>query len=342
MTRELVATGIFSGDPFQIIDVGAFGGIQKQWHVLGDAANHIAFEPNPDECRKLQEGNRDSNIRYYPYALGEQSGERVFYVRDYSHGCSFFDVGTPAFLRHMKRYFPHDFVDDLGRGTPITLNVTSYDDFMDAEGLSPATFLKLDVEGAELEIIRGAKKHLTPATIGLHVEVTLDAEHTFGGSLSEIDHAIQERGWFIFDIDLFRYARNALPMPYTHDFQDDTGKRTPGPTVSGKPYLADVLYLRDVLYDIKERDIPHDWQSILKACVIYEIFRLPDYSAELLVAFRDRLSPHVDVDQLLDLLTPAIRGERLDYQSHMRSFNDSPERFRPRTGRFNPKDLSLK
>ena len=60
--------------------------------------------------------------------------------------------------------------------------------------------------------------------------------------------------------------------------------------------------------------------QLLKAAALFEIYALNDCAAELIIANRERLDGKVDCDQLLDLLTPRLRGRRLKYREYMSAY----------------------
>jgi hypothetical protein len=69
--------------------------------------------------------------------------------------------------------------------------------------------------------------------------------------------------------------------------------------------------------------------KLLKLACLYELFSVPDCAAEILVTHRDRLSPLVDVDRLLDLLTPPLDGRPVSYREYLDAFEQDPARFYP-------------
>ena len=64
-------------------------------------------------------------------------------------------------------------------------------------------------------------------------------------------------------------------------------------------------------------------RKLLKLACLYELFRLPDCAAELLLAFRAQLEGLLDVDHALDLLTPAIGGQPSSYAGYVAAFENS-------------------
>jgi len=54
MTRHLVTdTRIFKDDPVVVVDVGARWGFNEEWKVFGDALRVYCFEPDKEECERL-------------------------------------------------------------------------------------------------------------------------------------------------------------------------------------------------------------------------------------------------------------------------------------------------
>ena len=45
--------GLISKDPLVLVDVGASGGINKKWDVLEGVIKVVGFEPDPEECKRL-------------------------------------------------------------------------------------------------------------------------------------------------------------------------------------------------------------------------------------------------------------------------------------------------
>jgi hypothetical protein len=243
----------------------------------------------------------------------------------YGSGCSLYPLADRAVF---ERFLPDSFIDLLLEGQrQIEMDVVSLDDFLSRAGLPSPDLLKVDTEGAELEILTGAAKALG-GVLGLSLEVHFDETIMPHGPWWAVDRLLQSRGFRLFDLDVHRYARRALPLPYVHDLRGPDGTPLPSSTVGGKPQLADALYLRDVVDDLRTGARSYGLLDVLKACCLYELYGLPDYAAELLCEYAARAGD-VAPRPLLDLLVPEVRGERLSYAEHVRSWTARPERFRP-------------
>jgi len=89
MTRRLVEARAFAEDPLIVVDVGARGGIEWFWKAFGDDIRTIAFEPDPEECARLQAA-AEKNVTYLPVALDAESGARTLHVARFSAASSFY------------------------------------------------------------------------------------------------------------------------------------------------------------------------------------------------------------------------------------------------------------
>ncbi|MFN4018032.1 MAG: hypothetical protein ACK4JB_22025 [Reyranella sp.] len=65
------------------------------------------------------------------------------------------------------------------------------------------------------------------------------------------------------------------------------------------------------------RTVPAQKRSLIVAACLFEIFGLSDCAAELIRAHRDTFGELVPSDQLLDLLVPEVKGQRLTYKQYM-------------------------
>jgi hypothetical protein len=64
------------------------------------------------------------------------------------------------------------------------------------------------------------------------------------------------------------------------------------------------------------------------ACT-YDLFGMPDCSAETLLRRRGDIEDLIDVDRALDLLTPPLNGRRVSYQEYLAAFERDPYAFYP-------------
>ncbi len=195
-------------------DVGANVGqtALRAARCFPDAAIH-AFEPHPTTFRDLL-GQVGSNKRILPInlALGESDGEVDFY--DFGNSKINSMIPNSPYVQKFEN-----------KGTLIKVNCTTVDDYCDRNKLSGIDVLKIDTEGFDLSVLKGARRFLEERRIKfIWVEFnTLGGPDAQPGSLaaiagfldrfgvkfvaSYIDYVIPDRGLFVSANALF-----ALPM----------------------------------------------------------------------------------------------------------------------------------
>jgi FkbM family methyltransferase len=127
------------GDTF--VDCGANQGLFTvvAAALVGSAGSVIAFEPVLRSAERLRDNvelNGFQNVEIVGAALADVEGQRPFFV---SAGAA----GTSSFV--------------LDEGTEVTVQTTTLDA---ALGEMPVRLVKMDVEGAEVAVLRGATKLL--------------------------------------------------------------------------------------------------------------------------------------------------------------------------------------
>ena len=124
------------------IDVGAHAGeILAELVRVAPDGRHIAYEPLPALASELQAAFPAVDVR--AKALANENGERAF-----THV-----VGNPGWSGFRQRPTPH-----AEAFVPMTVEVERLDDAL-PDSFRPA-FIKIDVEGAELEVLQGALETL--------------------------------------------------------------------------------------------------------------------------------------------------------------------------------------
>lgn len=171
-----------------VLDIGAHHGFYTLLAArkVGDNGQVIAFEPSPRERRRLIRHvrlNRCRNVRLEPFAVaGEEGHVQLFLVK-----------GIDTGLSSLRRPKVAEEVD------PISVAAVTLDAYLARERIRRVGFVKMDVEGAELHVLRGATETLSvrPRPVIL-CEVQDVRTEPFGYSATEILHFLWERSyeWF--------------------------------------------------------------------------------------------------------------------------------------------------
>ena len=289
-----------------IADVGARDG-DPGWAPLEGTARFVGFEPDEAECARLNTGSSDA--RFYPVALHDRSGDLPFFLTEleYCHG---FYGANPAYFGRFPNYVNNSVRDR------ITVRTTTMDEFMTESRLSHVDFLKIDTEGSELDILRGARNTLAQGhLLGVLSEFWWDPRIKSQPAFTDLDRFMRDAGFSLFDIECQRYPRSTLPL----------GAGLSSAVLGCPPYrkhgqilTGDALYFRDPVWDLRESPGAFPWNdlTVLRLVGLLDLFGYPDFAIEILDTFRDRFARKVDVDHLFDLLVPPIGGVVLPFDKY--------------------------
>ena len=303
-TRWVATAGLIE-EPFVLVDVGVQDGEHARWHLLGDylvVHGFDALDEAIDPLRRANAGN--PNRHYYQMALGSVDEERTFYV----------NVANPtasSMFRQGESRFDVDTVEQ-----PRTVRVRRLDTLV-AEGLIPrADFLKVDVEGFEMDVFMGAQELLRNGVLGAEAESNFSiSAHYPRSHFADISDAVLGHGLLVFDL-----AFNRIPRAR---FQRALERKGLAPILRqdliGKPATLSVLYCRDAIQEADDPQAyvalpqPSSLDQLIKLMIIYELHGLNDIAVDTAERFAGALGARLDVERAVDLLAdPECRKSSFD------------------------------
>lgn len=153
-----------------VYDIGANLGLYSRFIVRAfGAARVVAFEPMrgnlPDLAANLRLGGIADQVRVFPVALADHEADELLQTDDLASGSAVLDSVTKGDACETRRNYMM---------TPLTerVHVVPLDTLVRNESLPPPNVLKIDVEGAEGMVLRGAastiEKHKPRMMIELH------------------------------------------------------------------------------------------------------------------------------------------------------------------------------
>jgi FkbM family methyltransferase len=185
-----------------VFDVGANDGrtILRLQHQLA-RPRIFAFEPVASTYRSLVERTAQlPNVRTFRLALGASAGTGTMYLNDIHAMDSFSPAWTPA-----------------AAGTE-TVPLSTVDEVMNAEKVDFVHFLKIDTEGYELEVLRGAERALGESRVGIvQVEVGVDQIDRPFLPLERARAHMADRGYFLYGVYNQCRTRAAPPAGWRPD-----------------------------------------------------------------------------------------------------------------------------
>lgn len=315
LTRHLVtATAVFRDDPVVIVDLGSRGGFNAEWRAFGAGARIYGFEPDEVECARLN-ASAERGVTYLPWAIGARNGEATLYETRLNASTGLYATNMGYFGRLLNR-------DNGVVVAEHRIVVRTLADALAEIGVSQVDFIKLDVEGAELDILRGCAAYLAAAApLGLLSEIRFQPEINGSPVFADLDAFLRPLGLRLYDLEYTRQSRMALPYPSVADYRLPTGERFFAYTTHGQIQDGNALYLRDLLIPANADSLARmSAVRVLKLAALYEIYSLGDCAAELIQATRDRLEPFVDCGRLLDLLASGVSNRTTRYADYIAGY----------------------
>jgi FkbM family methyltransferase len=175
-----------------VLDIGAYIG---QYTLL--AAKHaplgraIAFEPHPESHRRLLDNvtrNHLSNVTVLSQAVGSTPGRMPFDLQE---------------QQYSSKLIPSSQVGDA----LAEFEVTTVDETVRKLGLPCVDLIKIDVEGAEGQVLSGAQATLSAFHPLLIVEIDRSGEQVFGDDSENTLASLQGLGY-----QLHRVRRRVSPL----------------------------------------------------------------------------------------------------------------------------------
>jgi FkbM family methyltransferase len=218
---DLICDQNLLNTPLVVADAGALDAFAgSRWTKLpADKVRVHGFEPDVAECERLNSTAAKSGLdfRFHPVALARQSGPVEFYRYVEPAANSFY----PPNERLIRRWcygrastFESQF-KVLDRGS---FDAVSLADWASANSVTDVDFIKLNVQGAELDILEGIDPAMLRGAIGLLVEQTFNETYVGAPLFGEVYEFLRKAGFCMFNIvGMNRVARTRSPIHITED-----------------------------------------------------------------------------------------------------------------------------
>jgi len=174
-----------------VFDIGAYIGLYALTasRIVATGAVH-AFESDPRSAARLAhaiERNNLRNVHLSRSAVGERSGELQFVLRDFPPTSSLQgSYSLPA--------LPGE------EGDTISVPMCTLDEYCAAESIDRICLVKIDVEGAELQVLRGAAGAIREYSPELMIEIHPMRSRAFGCSVQDTFEYLYALGYELFHI----------------------------------------------------------------------------------------------------------------------------------------------
>jgi FkbM family methyltransferase len=254
---------IYRQHPIVLVDVGARGGLRQHWEPVKPHLHLIGFEPDPREYEVLaRQTTSDRTIRFLPTALHSERATLELHIAR--------DRGLTSIFRPNRPFL--DTFPDASRFDTIDVQrveADSLDAIVRRETIEDVDFMKVDTQGSELFILRGASSTLRSQMVGVEVEAEFAPVYQDQPLFADVDAYMRGAGFVLFDLRPCYWKRAA-------------GWDLGGP--HGQIIWADALYMKSAaaLQQLLA-PLPADRAKakLLKTITVAVLYGYYDYALEL-------------------------------------------------------------
>ncbi len=224
---------------YNIIDIGCRWGFADKFLNRIDKLNIYGFDPDEEECKILENKYHYQNIKLIPLAISDSQKEHKLYITD-NPGCS--SISPP------EEFVVSSFLWCGGEKpkSEAFIKTTSLDEWAKQNGISHADYVKIDVQGAELDVLKGAKEILK-TTYFMEIEIEFNPLYKGIPLFSHIDLFLRDQGFVLYRfLDLNHYGVCGEKEVPLKDFEftfDGISMKTP--MKGGQLYWGDALYVKE-------------------------------------------------------------------------------------------------
>jgi FkbM family methyltransferase len=210
--------------PLVLVDVGARGGLKRNWAATRRHLRVIGFEPDSPEFSRLtaEGGNGPRSDVFLNVALHDRRAPlKLNVARD--RGLSSIFEPDRSFIDAFPQADRFDTMDVQ------ELQAETLDNVLESHAITDVDFIKADTQGSELLVLHGAARALASTVVGVEVEVEFTPIYREQPLFADVDAFMRDLGYQLFDLRPIYWKRSA-------------GRTLGGP--HGQIIWADALYMK--------------------------------------------------------------------------------------------------
>lgn len=213
----------YARHPLVLADVGARGGLKRNWLAARKHLRVIGFEPDAQEYARLSREADPSRTFFHAALHNRREPMRLYVAKD--HGLSSIFPPNREFVDSFPDADRFDTVEVRDVQADTLDNLLASGQAMDVD------FIKADTQGSELFVLQGAARALESSVFGVEVEAEFAPVYRDQPLFGDVDAFLRTRGLFLFDLRPVRWKRAV-------------GRHAGGPY--GQIVWADALYLKSM------------------------------------------------------------------------------------------------
>jgi FkbM family methyltransferase len=263
---------LYRRHPLVLADVGARGGLKKNWQSAQRHLQVLGFEPDKREFDRLQaQPPGDVRATFFNVALHDRPGRLSLNVAR--------DAGLTSIFEPDRAFL--DTFPDAGRFDTVArveIDADTLDHVVETNGVAGPDFIKADTQGSELFVLQGARRSLVTSVLGVEVEAEFTPIYRDQPVFADVDAFLRGLGFLLFDLRPCYWKR-------------ESGRAVGGP--HGQIIWGDALYLKG-LPALGDATAPLDTDTrkskVLKMISIALLYGYVDYALEVASAMSSALA----------------------------------------------------
>lgn len=246
-----------------VVDIGARGGVDEDLLAIAWACSVYGFESEPAEAERMRQqvDHRWKAVHILPYAVAGRLGSGTLYLPESEQGASL--------IRHNP-----EMVDRFGFENlhivrkEVDVPTVTLDSLHQSGELPAVDYMKIDIEGAELDVLKAGQSVLRHCS-ALKIETSFLPQRMSQPLIWDLVPFMKAAGFDVVDIrDIHRWRRRPLPAhPYVIKFDI--------------PYSRGQLAQCDLIF-FRQPDSPRDLRQMTMLVIVSAALGYFDYAVSVL------------------------------------------------------------
>lgn len=231
-----------------IVDIGCRWGFAEKLKQNTNQICIYGFDPDAEECERLSKVYAGQNVTFVPLGLAETPGKRLLYITK-EPACSSLYRPDP----YLTETYP--ILACAQEVSTRELETTTLDSWANESRVHSIDYLKIDTQGSELNILKGATSILKTVR-ALEVEVEFNPIYIDQPLFSDVDAFLRSQGFVLLkltnQVHYSDQSQNCSIM--NHDTVHFDSLSVQYETYGGQLYWADAHYVRKEMLQLNYAD----------------------------------------------------------------------------------------
>lgn len=230
-----------------IVDIGCRWGFADRFTSVNSHFRVYGFDPDEDECAQLAQRYKNCAVSVVPVGLAETSGTRTLFITE-QPACSSLLQPDPALTNNYPA------LQCARHVSSQTVKTTTLDEWSCENNINVIDYMKIDTQGSELEILKGAS-HILSTVRCLEVEVEFNPIYLEQPLFSDVDSYLRSQGFMLWKLtNQVHYSRNGSNEKSLGEdiicYDDEHVIRHP--MFAGQLYWANAFYVKKTVVESTE------------------------------------------------------------------------------------------